>query len=243
MACSLPPELTDRELLVYLDEKTARKVAAHLEQCPHCYARSQRLAHVQSRLTAELYRVTCPSPTELGEYHLGVLTRDQAAAVARHLPECPHCSREVAQLSGYLGELAADIEFSPLDRIKVWVAELVSGTGVDRLRTPALAPALAGIRGGEEGPRIYQAGEVQIAVEIQDDATQPDRKMVLGLITGIELRELTGHLWLAGEHVAEAAVDDLGNLIIGDLQPGSYLLILSGPDLEIQIQDLDVGTS
>jgi hypothetical protein len=243
MACSLPPELDVSELLVYLDDKTDREVAAHLEQCPHCHARAQRLAHMQDRLTAGLYRVTCPSPTELGEYHLGVLPRDQGVAVARHLTDCPHCSREVAQLTGYLDELAADIEFGPLDRIKIWVAELVGGTGADRPGTRALAPAFAGIRGDEEGPRIYQAGDVQIAVDVQDDATQPDRKMVLGLITGIELHELTGHLWLAGEHVAKSAVDDLGNLIIGNLEPGDYLLILSGSDLEIQIQDLDVRTS
>jgi hypothetical protein len=197
---------------------------------------------LQSRLTAELYRIQCPSPLELGEYQLGVLARDQEVALAMHLEECPHCSREMAQLKDYLGELSADLELSPVERIRVWVAELISGGGrVDRPGVPTLAPAMAGLRGEEDGPRIYQAGDVQIVLESQDDAVQRDRKTLLALITGLQPENLVAHLLRGGERVAEAAVDEMGNLVIGNLAPGSYELILRGPGLEIQIPDLEVG--
>lgn len=242
MACAYPSELTDGDLLAYLDGEASTKVATHAEQCPHCRERAQNLARLQGRLTAELYRIACPSPEELGEYQLKVLPRDHAAAVAGHLDGCPHCSREIAQLQDYLGELAPDLEFSPLERVKVLVAQLVGG-GEGWGRSPALAPAYAGLRGAEAGPRLYQAGEAQIAIEIQDDAQNPGRKMVLGLITGIDTRDLVGRLWQAGQLVAEVPVDELGNLIIANLAPASFELILSGPGLEIHIQDLDVGES
>lgn len=244
MACAYPPELSEAELLAYLDSEADNQVTAHVEQCPHCRQRGQRLADLQGRLTAALYRVTCPSPLELGEYHLGVLPRERMAAVSRHLEGCPHCSREVAQLQAYLGELAADLEFSPRERIKVWVAELIRGEG-GRDRPPALvlAPAAMGLRGEERGPRLYQAGEAQIAIEIQDDVQQPGRKTVLALVTGVATHSLVGHLWQAGQRVAEVPVDELGNLIIAGLVPASYDLILSGPGTEIHIQGLEVGES
>lgn len=244
MDCVLPPELDDRELLAYLDGEAGHPVVAHLEQCPHCRERAELLAQLQGRMTAELYRITCPSTMELGEYHLGLLPGDQSVAVTRHLIECPHCSGEVAQLKGYLGELAGDVEFNLQEQIKVLVAQLVGGReGRERPGAPAWAPAFAGVRGGEEGPRLYQAGDAQIVIEIQDDAVQPGRKALLGLVMGIETRELVGHLWLGDQLVAQAPVDELGNLAITNLAPDSYELILKGPGLEIQIRDLDVGAS
>lgn len=242
MACTLPPELDNATLLAHLDGEADPEVAVHLEECSHCQARAQRLVALQGRLTAALYRVTCPSLMELGEYHLGMLGREQAAAVDQHLAECPHCSREVAQLKGYLGELAADVAFRPLERIKVLVAKLVgSGAGTDRRRRAALAPVYAGIRGEEEGPHIYEAGEIQIVLEIQEDAEQPDRRTVLGLVTGLEADGWQVQVWRGEERIADAPVDELGNFVLRNLAPGSYELNVTGPDVSIQIQDFDVG--
>jgi len=241
MDCVMPPELDDRELLAYLDGEASHQVVAHLEQCPHCRERADQLAQLQGRMTADLYRITCPSTMELGEYHLGLLAGDRSAAVSRHLMECPHCSGELAQLKGYLGELAPELEFSPIERIKVLVAQLIGDKkGNTQPGAPTLALAFTSVRGAEETPRLYQAGDAQIAIEIQDDAEQPDRKMLLGLVTGIELRELRAQLWLGDEPLAWAPVDELGNFAISNLATASYELILSGPEVEIHIQDLHV---
>lgn len=248
MACVSPPELGDRELLTYIDGEANQQVVAHLERCPHCREKARRLARLQDRLTARLYRFTCPSPMELGEYHLGVLPRDRAAAVARHLAECPHCTREVAQLKGYLAGLAPTLEPGPLEwvkeRVRVLVARLVGGGPegdlLRRMKQTAMAPAYAGIRGGEEGPHLYEADDVQVAVEIQDDAERQDRKALLGLVTGIDTRELKAHLWQAEQLVTTVSVDDLGNFVVSNLVSGNYELILSGPEVEIHIQALEI---
>jgi hypothetical protein len=247
MACVSPPELNDRELLTYIDGEADQQVVAHLERCPHCREKAHRLARFQHRLTAQLYRLTCPSSMELGEYNLGLLPRDQAAAVARHLAECPHCTREVAQLKDYLTEMAPTLELGPLEwvkeQVKVLVARLVSGgPGGRPLKRPALAPAYAGVRGEEEGPYVYQAGDVQIAIGVQDDAERPGRKVIFGLATGMATGEAQVHLREAGQRVAVVPVDELGNFVLPNLAPGTYDLILSGPGVEIHVPELQVET-
>lgn len=242
MTCSSPPELDDAMLLAYLDGEADQKVVAHLEQCPTCRGRAQLLGRLQGRLRAELYRVACPTPLKLGEYHLGVLPDAQARVIAQHLKDCPHCSRELGQLRTYLGELSSDLAFSPAERIRVLVARLVrAGERTDLPRPAAMAPAFAAVRGEKEGPRLYQAGEAQVDIEIQDDTLRVGRKTLLGLVTGIDAGELVAHLWLADQQVVQVPVDELGNLVIPGLVPGSYDLILSGPEVEVHIRDLDIG--
>jgi anti-sigma factor RsiW len=248
MTCIAPPELTDQELLTYLDGEADVRVIGHLEQCVHCRSRAQDLAHLQERLAAHLYRLDCPSPLQLGEFHLGLLDQEQAAAITRHLAECPHCTNEVAELKGYLAELEPTLEPGLVERVRaqvqVLIARLVSGGGGNaRSRQPALAPAFGGLRGEEDGPSVYQAGDVQVTIEVQDSAGQGDRKVVLGLVMGIGPEEMQVHLWQAERLVTSVAVDEFGNFVLPDLTPDRYELILSSPETEIHIQDLEVAAS
>jgi len=233
--------------LAYLDGEPDDRVAAHLEGCPHCRERARRLGRLQDHLTARLYRYNCPSTAELGEYHLGLLPQDQGAALAYHLTECPRCTYEVTQLEHYLADLAPTLEQPGLleqatERIRVLVARLVNGgMNVDLLGQPALAPALAGVRGDESEPLIYEADGVQVVVEIDQDPDQPDRRSILGLVIGVDDPDkLDVHLWQSDQPVATIQVEEMGNFVISNLTPGRYELILSGPELEIHIQELEV---
>jgi hypothetical protein len=249
MACISPPGPADIDLLAYLDGEPDDPVAAHLAQCPHCRERAQGLARMQGYLTARLYRFDCPPMAELGEYHFGLLSSDQAAAVASHLAFCPHCAAEIAQLEGYLADLAPDLEpeLGLLEkapgRIRVLVARaLKGGTGLDVLLQPA--PALAGLRGDEGDSLIYEADEFQVVIEIHRDPDRPEGRTILGLVVGLDdPHQLEVHLWHADQRVASVTVEELGNFAIPGVSPGSYELILGGPEVEIHIQDLEVGTS
>ena len=106
MVCATPPQPDDTRLLSFLDGEIDLTVQAHIEQCPHCRQRATQLAALQGRLLAGLYRAVCPTPDELGDYDLGLLPTDQALAVTQHLAECPHCTREIAQLQAFLTELS-----------------------------------------------------------------------------------------------------------------------------------------
>jgi hypothetical protein len=165
--------------------------------------------------------------------------------VAEHLAECPHCRGEVAQLTGYLAELEPSLSFDLLEQVKehvrVLVARLISG---GPLGQPALAPALTGMRGGEQEPLIYQADEIQVMIEIQEETDRPDRRTILGLVIGLSApQELTAHLWQAEQRLLTVSVDELGNFVLSDIASGSYELMLSGPEVDIHIQDLEIGTN
>ncbi len=241
MACVLPPELDNKTLLIFIDDKADHHVAAHLEQCPHCREKAHRLTRLNDYLSAQLYRLTCPPPITLGEYHLGVLLRDQMASIARHLVECPHCSREIAQLRDYMAKPIPTPEPTPLKSIKILVAQLVYGGGGGVWAgSSGLSPGYAGLRGEEQGLYLYQANDVQIAVEVQDDAGQQGHKALLGLVTGMDTHELSAHLWQIKQRVATTLVDDLGNFVIPNLAPGNYKLILSGPEEEVHVREMEI---
>ena len=241
MKCISPPELDDSDLLRYVDGEADRFVLDHLGRCEYCRGRAQEIARIHNRLSARLFRLTCPSPLELGEYHLDLLDRTRADAIEPHLRECPHCSREVAQLRSYLAELAPTVEFSPVERVKVLIANLAGGgRGEESRLQSAFMPAFAGIRGEQEAPSIYEFDGGQVAIEVQDDVEQPDRKVILGLITGLDTRGFAAHLWQGGQRVASVSVDESGNFAIAHLTPGNYELILSSAEVEVHIQTVQI---
>lgn len=194
------------------------------------------MAKLENQLSNALYRAFCPETNELGEYQLGLLSVTRAQQIQSHLAECPHCRTELGQLQSFLNSLEPELEISLADRVRVWLAELMSpGTA------GGPAPALAfGLRGDESGVQFYQAGGAQITLEIQDDPNAPGRKMLIGLILKEEAANLDAHLWRDEQVVTSAEVDELGNFTMSGLEPGKYEVFLSGSDVEIQIKDLEI---
>jgi hypothetical protein len=124
-------------------------------------------------------------------------------------------------------------------RVKVWIARLVggmAGAGVPL----QLAPAVVGVRGADEGPRIYEADDVQLSIEVQPDPDRPTRRGLFGLVLSAEPEKFRAHLWQQGTHITSVPVDGVGNFVISGLEPDSYELILDGPGVEVHVQDVAV---
>jgi hypothetical protein len=194
--------------------------------------------HLEEKLIAHLYRLDCPSPHELGEYHLRLLPGEQIQVISHHLRLCPHCAQELAYLQTYLAELAPDLEFTFRERLQVWIARLIPA-GTD---TFSPVPALA-LRGDATEPLIYEAGDVQINLEIQDDPARAGHKTLLGLVMGSEEITYEAHLWQAGEQVQSCRVDELGNFILPGVAPGVYDLILNRITAVIHLPALTIGVA
>ena len=192
----------------------------------------------ENRLTASLYRLHCPDSIELGEYNLGFVTGSRATFINQHLSECPYCNREVAQLDSFMAQVKSDLEYSTADRIKIWIARLAPDLAAGR---GAAMPAL-GFRGDDVPGRslLYEAGDAQLMIDVQDDPGDASHKSLIGLIIGIDPADLEVRLWLDGQPVATAGVDDLGNFTLPDLEPGNYELIVTGPGMEIHVQELSI---
>jgi len=129
----------------------------------------------------------------------------------------------------------------------VRVGRLVSGAaGLLSAPQPAFAPVHAGVRGGDAGPAVYEADDVQVMVDAERSAGAADRFVLsghfvlLGLITGVEPAGWTAHLWQGGRLIAAVPVDEGGNFSVSDLASSSYELVLSGPGQEIYIEELRI---
>lgn len=190
------------------------------------------MTDLESQLQDKLYRVDCPEPLELGEYRLEMLPEQRRETVREHLRICPHCQRELASLDDWLADLKADLEPGLAERVRIWIAERLSGG-------TSLTPAF-GLRGDSGAGRVYdyQAGEAQITIEVQENSH--GRKVLLGLILGVNPQGLAAALWQQGELLQQAPVDELGNFVIPDVAAGEYDLIVSRPDEEYHLQSLQV---
>jgi hypothetical protein len=234
MKCISSPALDDTQVMRYVDGEADDPIVAHIKECLYCAEKASQWTVLQNRLRKQLYRSTCPTPMELGDYHLGLSPAPQVLVVAQHLRECPLCRREVAELEEFLAEPPSPTSF--LEPAKVIIARLLG----EQAGEPSSAPSFAGVRGEEEEPFIYQAGDVRIVIEVQDDVEQMGLKTLLGLVTGLETNEFTIQVSQGDQVIATTSVDEIGNFIISHLTPGHYQLILDGPNMEIRIQSLPV---
>ncbi len=189
--------------------------------------------HLEEKITAQLYRLDCPSPDELGEYHLHLLSREQTATVRNHLRLCPHCTQELAQLQHFLADLAPDLQFTFRERLQVWLARLLPS------ESGALAPALA-LRGHADRSLMYEANDVQINLEIQDDPAHGGHKTLLGLVMGGADAAFEAHLWQAGELMQISRVDELGNFVFAGVSSGIYDLMLNRVTAVIHLPALSI---
>lgn len=194
------------------------------------------MTNIEDKLTTILYRSICPDSLELGDYHLRMVSDANAARIKQHLAECPHCTRELRQLEAYLSQVSSDLENSPIERVKIWIARRIPS--IPLAADTAMSLPTFAVRGEENGPLMYQAGDAQLTLEIQEDPEQTENKAILGLVLGVAPVGVMAHLWQAGELITSVMVDNLGNFIISNLAPGDYELILSGPSFEIHVQDL-----
>ena len=234
MNCISPPELSDRQLLEYLDGEAEPETTHHLGICQYCRNRADALALLQNGLTARLYRITCPSPLELGEYHLRILTSPQMLVIAQHVRECPHCEAEVAQLENFLKDLTMDVKPAPTP-VRVLVARLLGGTGEGAAPMPAL-------RGVQKGPIILEAEGVVITLDVESGADGP--VSILGQVAADDQDQWTNasvELQQADRQTVTTSLDDLGAFRFVAVRPAATrILITSTEGIVIQSPDIDI---
>jgi hypothetical protein len=136
-------------------------------------------------------------------------------------------------LNQFLADLAPELAQGVYNPLKVLVARLVSQTGPGQAMQPAFA-----VRGVERPPRVYEAGDAQVVLEVQDEPSTT--RTLVGLVLGVDPTHLTAHLWQGDDPVKSAEVDELGNFILANIKPGTYQLIVSNTELEIHVPSLEV---
>jgi len=188
---------------------------------------------IDDLLTAIFYRLSCPEPEKLGDYHLRRLSPGERLVVARHLRDCPHCARELEMYAspdegaeGVLNGVLSPVEGLSKDRLRGLISRVLWATPSVSDR---LAPAL---RGGPYAQRLYQAEGVQIELQVQPATSGYRRQRLLGQVQPISIVTEV-ELWHESEVLESSAVDDEGYFSFDRLKPGAYTLCLRGDGMEI----------
>jgi hypothetical protein len=232
MKCVFPPELSDQQIMAYLDDPDAnQETAHHLQQCPHCREKGEALERFQKRLKARLYRSTCPSSRELGEYFLRMLPPSRTLIVAQHLRECPHCENEISNLGEFLETDFRQPE--PLQPIKKLFAHLMSSAaGAGSLQT---IPALRGL--AKDLP-IFEAEGIVITIDLQ--AGPGGQVSILGQVAADDQDQWTGaRVQLDQAYITSltTTLDDLGAFTFESLYPGSMqITVTSHHGIEVKTE-------
>lgn len=209
MECNAPSAIRDEELLAYLAGEMVRPfVTEHLAHCQRCTAQLASYQELENLLTSKLYRWDCPPNEVLGEYQLGMLSKEMTAAVRHHLGICVLCASEVAALAGFLANDPALEERAVPARVAVsnlakqnnhnhaapgfkQVIDRLreqSGTGVRRILATLIPsqPQVAFQRGMQEQklwPRRYIAEDINISLQVEQDTIRRDFVQLIGLVT------------------------------------------------------------
>jgi hypothetical protein len=215
MKCITSPALDNVEIAMYVDGEADEATVAHINKCPFCNERARQWTLLQNRLRKQSYRVNCPTPMELGDYHLDLLPAPQALVVAAHVQECVLCKREDAVLEDFLNSLTP--ETSLLGAVKVLIARLISGQG-------DLTPAAA-LRGTGKEPLTFKANGILIVLDIQP--TKEGKASIFGQVAADDQDQWTGarvELRKDDQLQASTEVDDLGTFQYTDVIHGGQEL-------------------
>jgi hypothetical protein len=240
MTCISPPELTDLQIAMALDEDADAQIVAHLAQCPHCRENAQRLALVQNQLKRHFYRQFCLPPDTLRDYFFHLLSEDEIEEVSQHLALCPHCLRELFVDYADAIEVSAVTAETPglLERFQLWVAQAldVNRGGL----TSAFGTRQSEMSIDNESPLIYKVDQVQISIEIEPSFNNPDERMLVGLVSGLDVEQMDAHLWRESNLVATAPVDSTGSFEFSEMPmtSGQYELFLNGLQAKIHIPEI-----
>lgn len=202
MKCITSPALDSVKIAMYVDGEADEAVIAHIKECTYCRERARQWTLLQNRLKKQSYRMNCPTPMELGDYHLGLLPAPQALVVSQHLRDCLLCKREVAVLEDFLTGLTP--ETSLLGAAEVLIARLISGQS-------DLAPAGGALRGEGKGPLTFQANGIVIILDVK--STTEGKVDIFGQVATEDQDQWTGALVELRKNdllQASTEVDDLG---------------------------------
>ncbi|MGD8405788.1 MAG: hypothetical protein PVJ21_19175 [Anaerolineales bacterium] len=220
--------------MAFLDGEADPETTLHLQQCEHCHDRAKTLEREQKLLASRLYRASCPSTDELGEFHLRMLPSDQMLIISQHVRECPLCTREINQLKEFLGDLVPVTEGNLLQQTKRLVAQLVSGGGAGKLA--------GALRGPDEGPLTFETEGTVIVLDIQP--ASEGNVNIFGQVAADDQDLWTGSTITLNQADGSKTTDslnDLGAFQFEKVSAGSIqITILSPQGIEIQIPNFDV---
>lgn len=242
---------------------------AHLEQCSICQQQLAMYGRTNTLLLTKLYRSICPSAVNLNYYCLGMVSEEERMRIASHVLDCPACADEVAEIRRTQAsvELYPPGAWSPFARVRRIFAPLVmqQAQPVTRAGTPGEPktgwPRQYRAETIDLSLHLSRASSGEMLLLGIITSNDPNEPVDAFEGETVELyvtpggRAETGLYAASGEEAVEAdlsrpsplyqpqrtaEIDDVGNIVMEDIQPGNYVLILRLPDREVVIEELNI---
>lgn len=183
----------------------------------------------QDRLERHLQQLLgrqCPSPHEIGEFELGLLSSVEMQTIQTHVDDCPHCQQEIGDLRLFLVNAEPPLFDLLADRVIEWAQGLFQGGQA----------ALAGVRGTESRVRTFEVGDLLLSITIQE---RPDGlRDVLALIMRADGEQVESGkviLVLEGEADRVATVDAGGNVVLTGIPSRGCDLVVEAEGQRVRI--------
>jgi anti-sigma factor RsiW len=224
MSCSFPPPLTEDQITAATDGDVDPSVQQHLSQCASCAGRFAQAQKVEQMLKSKLHRWDCPTPQQLGDYHLGLLSQADERVITTHLEQCTSCQAELVDLRAFLASDRVQKTHPPVTlqrRSRPRLGELIA-------QLLPRAP-VAAMRGADSGPIVAEADGVTIFLEAQANS---QGLTVTGQVVAEDQTLWTGalvELRQEGILQATAVVDEMGGFNCGLPRSGSTDLRITSP--------------
>jgi hypothetical protein len=212
---------------------------------------------IEKKLKSILYRSDCPSNMDLGEYELGILDPPRRDEIASHLVACLPCQNDLQEIRQFMAVPAVGIEAklaqaeekAPLlERIKVILVNLATppenifGSG-------SMQPVFRGADANTT--QVIEADEYLVSLStVGENGSGPIQQMIgdiMPLIDDIDDQQgfetWTADLWHSGQLLASTTVAADSHFIFEGIYTDNkaYELILSGPSVEIHLQNLHIS--
>ncbi len=236
--CIAPNEITEGDLLAYLEGSAPAAVVAHIARCPACAAEVAALRSAATMLIAALDRPACPDLDDLLLYQADLLPHAERRRLHRHIQGCVHCQQELVQLAA---PLAATVSPPVVERIAEVGRRILTGLLQPASPTPALA-----LRGHAPRQYTYQAGDYQLILAVLPPLVDEDVWQLEGQLIGYHAASfandaaITVRVQQAGVVVVQDTLDEFGFFAGDQLAAGTYTLQIDLPDAQILIEGLSI---
>ena len=220
--------ISNERLIAFLHGQSDPELEQLLADNPTYQEQLWALVDLETQLTASLRQLKRPSPTELGEYQLGLLSEEKQQEVEAFLAQHPYLRQELAYAEALLPQPPPP---SRLPTLKTTFRQLITLVEV----------SLTGVRDQTEDDsqdKVYEQDGIRLSLSTIDDISHPGYKALYGFVEA-DTQLSQAQLWLTDhpQPLATANIDQ-GDFLFSQLEPHTYELILSNSNTAIHIPNI-----
>lgn len=181
------PDSNDNRVTAAIDGEITPEIERLLAEDVEFAEEVRSARRFESKLKSALFRWDCPTPQQLGDYHLQLVSQADAAQIKTHVVHCIYCQAELRELIGFLAQ-DQPVTSAPKTEKTNWGLPRF-GEILAQLLSPLPQTSAVGLRGADDGPKMLQADDITIFIETEQEN---DQFLLKGQLAADQLDEWYG---------------------------------------------------